>query len=98
MTRTEHLLLCVAEECAEIAHRVSKALRFGLDEVQPGQPLNNVQRIEQEINDLTAVLIMCREQGIMSAQPDHEAIARKKQKVEEYLLYSARCGTLSEGV
>lgn len=28
MNRSEHLLSCLAEECAEVAQRVSKALRF----------------------------------------------------------------------
>ncbi len=35
MNRRDHLLDILAEECAEVAIRVSKALRFGLDEV-PG--------------------------------------------------------------
>ena len=29
MTREEHLLTIVAEECAEVAQRATKALRFG---------------------------------------------------------------------
>jgi hypothetical protein len=35
MNPTEHLLSCLAEECAEVAQRASKSLRFGLSEVQP---------------------------------------------------------------
>ncbi len=31
MNKTEYLLVCLAEECAEIQQAVDKALRFGLD-------------------------------------------------------------------
>lgn len=47
MKRHEHLLSILAEECCEVGQRVSKALRFGLDEVQPGQDLSNAERIKQ---------------------------------------------------
>jgi hypothetical protein len=40
MTRDEHLMTIAMEECAEVAQRVSKAVRFGMEEIQPGQPLN----------------------------------------------------------
>lgn len=32
MNATEHLLVCLAEECGEVAKECSKALRFGLDD------------------------------------------------------------------
>lgn len=59
MTRQEQLLLIAMEECVEVAHRLSKALRFGMEEVQPGQPLTNSQRIYDEYYQLRAVLGMC---------------------------------------
>ena len=45
LTRQEYLLICLGEECDEVGQRVTKALRFGLSEVQHGQPLNNGDRI-----------------------------------------------------
>lgn len=95
MNRTEHLLMILAEECAEVAQRVSKALRFGLDEVQPGQDLSNEQRIWAEMNDLAGVgemLIAARGAGGIC----RDAIAAKKAKVEKFLCYSAECGTLRD--
>lgn len=104
MTRTEHLLTCVAEECLEVAQRATKALRFGLSEVQPGQPLNNAQRIAEELIDLFAVLRMLEaEDGVRllpgvsvitydsAAQAGMEA---KMSKVESFLRLSHSCGTL----
>jgi NTP pyrophosphatase (non-canonical NTP hydrolase) len=60
MTRTEHLLSITAEECAEVAQRVTKAMRFGLTEIQPGQPFTNADRIMAEFNDLQAMIEMHR--------------------------------------
>ena len=40
------------EECNEVGQRASKLSRFGYDEIQPGQPLNNLERLEDEIDDL----------------------------------------------
>lgn len=94
MNRNEHLLMILAEECAEVAQRVSKALRFGLDEVQPGQDLTNEQRIWNEMNDLAGVsemLIAARGSGGLC----RDAVDAKKAKVERFLVYSAECGTLT---
>lgn len=40
MNRNEYLLSLISEECAEISQRVNKALGFGFEEVQQGQPLD----------------------------------------------------------
>lgn len=93
MNRSEHLLTCLAEECAEVAQRVSKALRFGLDEVQPGQPLNNAQRIEEELADLIAVIgLLVREGVIEPPQPDYDG---KREKIEHFMAISRDQGVLS---
>lgn len=95
MNRTEHLLSCLAEECAEVAQRVSKALRFGLDEVQPGQPLANAERIAGELVDLLAVVGMLESEGIIEVPRDQVAINRKKDKVRTFMAYAAECGALT---
>lgn len=91
MDRKQHLLVTLAEECNEVAQRVSKALRFGLEEIEPGQSLNNVERIEQEFADLTAVYEM-----LYLSDPDETDKETKKAKVEKYLQYSNLLGTLNE--
>ncbi len=89
MNRTEHLLVKLMEECAEVAQEASKAAIFGLDEVMPGQPLTNSQRVERELNDLWAVIEML---GL--TEVDRDAIAEKKIKVETYMNYARSIGTL----
>lgn len=91
MTRTEHLLVILMEECAEAAQRASKAARFGLLECQPEQQENNLHRLIYELNDLIGVAYM-----IAPAWIDETAIDAKQEKVETFLRYSETCGTLSE--
>lgn len=100
MTRTEHLLSILAEECSEVAHRASKALRFGLEEIQEGQGYTNSDRISIELVDLLAVVEMLEKDGALDVDESvdvEDAKYRKKQKVEKYLLYAEECGTLQEG-
>lgn len=87
------LLTILAEECAEVAQRVSKAIRFGLKEVQEGQSLTNEQRIIYEMNDLFAVFKMLEKDGSIEGQSafeEEEAREKKIAKVEKYLTYSAK--------
>ncbi len=64
MTRTEHLLFILAEECAEVAQRCSKAARFTLKERQAENKiateltresqLSNGERIALELSHIFA--------------------------------------------
>ena len=103
MTRKEHLLVIAMEECDEVSQRISKALRFSLEEIQPGQELTNAQRILYEYNDLVAVLLMLHEEGFLPAvSPTKDPIAnmamicKKRDKVNQFLEYSKANGTLTE--
>lgn len=95
MNKKEHLLTCLAEECAEIAHCASKSLRFGLDDVAPGQELTNAQRIRQELDDLSVIVQMLCEEDMINPWHDVDHMRRKQAKVEHYLKYSQERGTLS---
>jgi hypothetical protein len=91
MNRTEHLLFKLAEECAEVTQEASKAAIFGMDEVMPGQPLTNRDRVIKELNDLYAITEML---GICIVDRQH--IEAKKGKVEHYMEYAEKeCGTLA---
>jgi hypothetical protein len=94
MDEIQYLLNCLSEECAEVQQRVSKALRFGLKEIQPGQPLDNIQRIEEELIDVAAIISMLRERGVYLRGAIPDAIAEKKEKVLETMILSERQGIL----
>lgn len=98
MNRTEYLLACVAEECAEIAQRATKAQRFGMFEVQPGQHLNNAARVALEFADLIGVVEMLEDHAGLSIIPVvRDRIDAKQAKVREFMAYSVECGTLDAG-
>ena len=93
MTRTQLLLTLLAEECNEVAQRASKAIRFGLDEVQEGQQLNNADRIVYELNDLLAIVHILQEGKSLPLNiADTGAIMIKKDKVDKWLEYSFNRG------
>ena len=103
MTREEHLLTIAMEECNEVAQRISKALRFGMEQVQQDaddapeqnpQKLTNKERIYLEYYHLRAVLGMCGIDAwdMSGAASVHER--QKVEKVERYLLRSQKHGTL----
>ena len=77
------LLEILAEECAEVIQRVTKALRFGVDEVQPGQPHTNAQRISYEMGDVLATL---------RSDDTNEGMRKKYVKLAEYLQNQAAPG------
>lgn len=97
MNRAEHLLSILAEECAEVAQRVSKVLRFGPEETEPGKPQTNADRVMAEYHDLQAAIAMLQDEGVLPVVRNGvvvERILAKRAKVEQYLAYSSECGTL----
>jgi len=96
MTRTQHLLIILMEECDEVSQRASKALRFGISEVQPQQPFTNADRLMFEMAHLVAAyeMLLAEYPGKL-LQVDRPAIYQKKEKVEAFLRYSAECGQLT---
>lgn len=82
------LLDQLCEEPAEVIQRVCKALRFGLDEVQPGQHLTNEERILQELADQDAIVRTLKNLGMFSSiSPERyeKWVSLKLVKIEKYL-------------
>src|SRR5688572_15730941 len=94
LTETQHLLSVLAEECGEIGQRVTKALRFGLREIQPGQDMTNETRITLELCDLWGTIELLQERGILSAFPVRYLIDRKKEKVATFMSYANQIGMI----
>jgi len=56
-------LILLIEECAEVAQRATKCIRFGKHDIQEGQSFDNVERLVSEINDLQGVIRVLTEMG-----------------------------------
>lgn len=112
MNRTEHILTCLSEEGGEVGKEVSKALRFGLDDqltMDPNGPRGtegptNRQKIAGEFVDMLGVYQKLVKEGVL---PDLgldrlpvdilERMNRKSEKVESYIGYAKRVGTIDIG-
>lgn len=94
MNKQEHLLVVLSEECAEISKEVSKALRFGLNDHEPGKEETNRQRITKEVADFIGVVEMLYDADIIK-RPMLYDIEEKKKKVEKYMLYAESVGALA---
>lgn len=86
LTIDQYLLNLVQEECAEIAQRASKAIRFGLKQTQSGQIENNAQRLVREVVDLSAVLKLLEERGAIENPYDMDAMLfQKEARIKSYI-------------
>lgn len=96
MNKTEHLLACLIEECSEIQKDSCKALRFGLNDINPRTQVKNRNAIAFEINDLLAVIELLEESEILEAFiiGDRIKIDEKKAKVMHYMKYAEQQGAL----
>jgi len=94
MNKTEYLLTCLGEECAEVQQAVAKALRFGLDVGFPGGKTTNAQDIAKECVDVIAVIEMLESDKIINNIRTQKAIDKKKDKVFHYMEHSKKLGTL----
>lgn len=56
----QYLLVCLAEECAEVVQTVTKLLRFGPNDTHPTyrNGATNLEAVAQEADDVRALLLM----------------------------------------
>lgn len=79
------LLTILMEECAEVQIRVSKMIRFGIDETQPEQPFDNKVRLSHELGDLTAVLSECIDMDLVDEDVIQKQIPIKIAKLKLFM-------------
>jgi hypothetical protein len=92
MTRLQLLLNKLAEEGTEVAQIALKTAQFGPDEVYPGQPLSNAERIHCELDHLHAQIEMLNEEYGFAYVPNRERIEAKKTAVNHFAAYSESLG------
>ena len=91
-TRDQFLLGLISEECAEIAQECSKCDRFGLDEQMNAATPPNRERLQNEVQDLFAVLLLLSQEFGFDFEPDEVKIKVKLGKIAHYYKYSQSIG------
>lgn len=84
------LLDVLIEEAAEVIQRATKMKRFGVLEVEPGQPLSNVARLSHEVGDFAAVLARCSNAGLVDDALSMAAAYQKEEKLDRYLQHQRK--------
>ena len=93
MTKLEYLLVCLAEEAAEIIKPAMKAARFGLGNHLPNQPeLTNAQSISDELHDIMAIISLINNvqagtdrATLIPTQLDYQKMTDKMLKVNKHM-------------
>lgn len=100
MNRKELLLVCLAEECAELAKVASKSLRFGLDSDNLGKKLKkNSELLQEEFSDIVGIMRLLMDEKYIeqtTAEDMEEQVAAKGEKFEKMNKYSESLGLLKE--
>jgi hypothetical protein len=79
------LLTILIEEASEVIKGATKALRFGLMDVEPGQAMNNKLRLGLEVGDFYEMASRCTKAGIISAVDVGVGRKTKTEKLKIYL-------------
>jgi hypothetical protein len=79
------LLTILIEEAAEVQQRATKLLRFGRDEVQPGQDLSNKDRLSIELGDFAAICQRAQVAGLIDRAVAENQIPVKDSKLDKFL-------------
>ncbi len=79
------VLTILMEEAAEVQQRASKILRFGRDEVQPGQDLTNKVRLSGEVGDFLALVDEAKAAGLLDVDTITEAVRLKRVKLRIFM-------------
>lgn len=96
MNKQQYLLTKLAEEAAEVGQRALKMQQFGKEEKEPGQDFTNEQRLNQELNDLSMIVRLLKEECGLDLYTDPWWFDIKKPKVEKYMKYSQELGMVDK--
>lgn len=97
LDKMSRILAQISCEALTVGSRASKAVRFGLLEVQPGQniPYSNDERLFAACANLIGIVEFAAKRYQINIDKDlQDRILAKGDKIEKFLAYSAQCGTL----
>ena len=95
MNETQLLLIHLLEELSEAQKEITKALRFGLDDINPETHEKNAEAIVRELSDIQILLDELYSKNILDKEEQTERQKQRKQKKnEKWIEYSRLKGIL----
>jgi len=94
MNKREYLLICLAEELAEVQQCIGKCLRFTTDNKFEEYKTTNFEELILEMNDVYAITELLEDHGLTIDVID-ERIDGKKERTEKYMKISEQLKTLN---
>ena len=85
------LLTILIEEAAEVQQRATKALRFGVEEMQPAQPWTNAERIGHELGDFLEVVDRLIEAGTIPCEAIMMGRENKRRQLAKFMQTEPLC-------
>jgi len=79
-TKAEYLLQCLAEECIDVAHAISRCQRFGLNVKQAGINSTCKEQLAMEVSGMLAIVeLICEEPELALADVFSESDDKREQ-------------------
>jgi len=79
------ILQITTEECAEVIQRITKAQRFGMNEIEPGQNHTNSYRLGHEIGNLLVMVDKLKAEEMILPVAIENGAQDKRRKLLVYM-------------
>ena len=85
--RQRELLTIMIEECSEVIKDATKWLRFGAKDIDPGKGdgVTNDERVALEIGDVSAMVELLKNAGMVDGRLISEGHSEKLVRVERFM-------------
>lgn len=93
MNYKEYLLVCLAEECAEVIQNCTKIQRFGWHDrnITIENARTNLEELNLEFNDIIAIVQLLAGRGV-DIGTDDKLIKAKTERTHKWANYAAQQG------
>lgn len=79
------VLIILQEECGEVVQEICKIMRFGPDQCKPNSDETNIQYLQKELGDLTAMIELLVDLNVgVTNEGMHEAKMKKFEKLKQW--------------
>ncbi len=79
------VLIILQEECGEVVQEICKIMRFGPDQCKPNSDETNIQYLQKELGDLTAMIELLVDLNVgVTNEGMHEAKMKKFEKLKHW--------------